>query len=41
MNQKHFENTSRLSVNVHLMIENVTRDKNGTIIRVSRSVKIK
>ena len=41
MNQRHFENTSHLSVNVHLMVENVTRDKNGTITCVSGSVKIK
>ena len=41
MNQRHFQNTSYLSVNVNLMVENVTRDKNGTIIRASGSVKTK
>ena len=42
MNQRHFQNTSHLSENVNLMVENVTRDKNGTIIlRASVSVKTK
>ena len=39
MNQRHSQNISHVSEDVNLMVENVTRDKNGTMITVSESVK--
>ena len=39
MNQRRFQNTSHGSVNVNLMVENVTLHKNGITISVSVKVK--
>ena len=39
MNQRHSQNTSHVSVDVNLMVGNVTRDKNGALASVSVSVK--
>ena len=35
MNQRHSQNTSHVSVDVNLVVGNVTRDRNGTVIIVS------
>ena len=39
MNQRHSQNISHVSEHVNLKVENVTRDKNGTMTTVSESVK--
>ena len=39
MNQKHFQNISHVNVDSNLMVENVTLDKKGTLIRANVSVK--
>ena len=35
MNQRHSQNTSYVSVDVNLVVGNVTWNKNGTVISVS------
>ena len=35
MNQRHLQNKSHVSVDVNLVVGNVTRDRNGTVIIVS------
>ena len=39
MNQRYSQNISHASLDVNLMVENVIRDKNGTMIIVTVSVK--
>ena len=39
MNKRHSQNISHTSVDVNLMVENVTQGKNRTMISVSVSVK--
>ena len=39
MNQRHLQNISHVSVDVSLIVENVTQSKNETIISVNVSVK--
>lgn len=39
MNQRPSQNVSHVSVDVHLMVEDVTQDKNGTMMSVILSVK--
>lgn len=39
MNQRHSQKESRVSVDVDLMVRNITRDENGTMLIVSVSVK--
>ena len=39
MNQGHSQNIYYVSVDVNLLVENVTRDKNGAMISVSVNVK--
>lgn len=39
MNQRHLQNKSYVNVDVNLMVENVSRRKNGKRISVSLSVQ--
>ena len=39
MNQRHLQNVFYVSVDVNLMVGNVNRDKNETMINVNVSVK--
>ena len=39
MNQGHSQNIYYVSVDVNLLVENVTRDKNGAMISVSVNLK--
>ena len=39
MNQRNSQDISHVSVYVNLMVENVTRDKNGAMIGANMSVK--
>ena len=39
MNQRHSQKESCVSVDVNLMVGNITRDENGTMLIVSVSVK--
>ena len=40
MYHQHLQNISHVSIDVSLMLENVTQDRNGTMISVSVSVHI-
>ena len=41
MNQRHCQNISRVSVDVGLVVENVTQDKYGTMIIASVNLESK
>ena len=39
MNERHLQSISHVSVDVNLMVENVTQNKNGIMVSVSASVR--
>ena len=39
MNQRHSQNKSHKNVHLSMIVENLTYDKNGTMISVNGSVK--
>lgn len=41
MNQRHCQNISRVSIDVSLVVENVTQDKYGTMIIASVNLESK